>query len=102
MNRIAITEHYFFTATKKQYMLYHCGEREKVDIKTRTSTGEMKQFAVVIGYYETLAELLKGCKKHMLRNMIANGEVETLDEVINAINDIQERENTLLEKVKDF
>ena len=40
-SKIKITDNFYFTADSDQYILMECGEREKIDRKTRKPTGEI-------------------------------------------------------------
>ena len=40
-NMIPLVEDYYFSADENQYILYRCGKRDKIDIKTKKSTGEI-------------------------------------------------------------
>ena len=44
---IPLVEDYYFSADENQYILYRCGKRNKIDIKTKKSTGEVIDFTEV-------------------------------------------------------
>ena len=101
-NKITISDHYFFTADEYQYILYNCGEREKINIRTKKPTGEIAYYENVVGYYGTIGNLLKACKSHALKFRVLNGELKTINDAIDEMQRLQEIEDKLLEKLKDI
>ena len=99
-NKITISDHYFFTADEYQYILYNCGEREKIDIRTKKPTGETVYYENVVGYYSTVDSLIKGCKGHALRTKILNGELKTIDDVLKETQRLQDELEEILNKVE--
>ena len=99
-NKITISDHYFFTADEYQYILYNCGEREKIDVKTQKPTGEIGYYENVVGYYATIDSLIKGCKGHALRTKILNGELKTIDDVLKESQKMLNKLKEILSKVE--
>ena len=54
-NMIPLVEDYYFSADENQYILYRCGKRNKIDIKTKKATGEIIDFTEAVGFYTTLS-----------------------------------------------
>ena len=99
-NKITISDHYFFTSDEYQYILYNCGEREKIDVKTKKPTGEIAYYENVVGYYATIDILIKGYIGHALRTKILNGELKTIDDVLKETQRLQDELNEILSKVE--
>lgn len=68
-----------------QYILLECGQREKIDIRTKQGTGEVGDYETIIGYYGSMAALMKAARGHLIRQSIADGTVDTIDDVLSAI-----------------
>ena len=93
---IHIVDKYYFTADDTQYILYEKGEREKIDIKTKKSTGIIAPYSITLGYYSTLENLLKAMSRKILREKIQNDEIATWKETVQAVQDLYEQEKELL------
>lgn len=87
-NMIPLVEDYYFSADENQYILYRCGKRNKIDIKTKKSTGEVIDFTETVGFYTTIFSMLKGCVRECNRRKIQNGEISNLKDCIKHIDDI--------------
>ena len=87
-NMIPLVEDYYFSADENQYILYRCGKRNKIDIKTKKATGEIIDFTEAVGFYTTLSSMLKGCVRECNRRKIQNGEISNLKDCIKNIDDI--------------
>ena len=87
-NMIPLVEDYYFSADENQYILYRCGKRDKIDIKTKKSTGEVIDFTETVGFYTTIFSMLKGCVRECNRRKIKNGEISNFKDCIKKIYDI--------------
>ena len=101
-NKIKITDNFYFTADSDQYILVECGEREKIDRKTRKPTGEIGQYEDIIGYYSSIEALIRGCRKIMVREKVSEGSLTTIDDIIDYMNNINDRLDNILSKVEDY
>ena len=99
-NKVVISDHYFFTADEYQYILYNCGEREKIDVKTKKPTGEIAYYENVVGYYANGESLIKGFIGHALRTKILNGELKTIDDILKESQKMLNKLNKILSKVE--
>ena len=88
---VKINDKLFFTANRTQYILY-----EKCT-RTDPETGEEIEDKNTIGYYATIASLLRGAKSYILRKKIFECDIKTLDEVIAEIERLNSEEKKLLE-----
>ena len=90
-NMIPLVEDYYFSADENQYILYRCGKRDKIDIKTKKSTGEIIDFTEIVGFYTTLSAMLKGCVRECNMRKIQNGEINSLKDCIDHIESVYEK-----------
>lgn len=79
-----------------------CGRRKKIDIKTKKPTGEIVNYEDVLGYYSSLDALIRGCRKIMVREKIADSTLTTIDDVLDYMNNINNRLDDILSKIKDY
>lgn len=86
MNKIHICGNLYFRADSMQYILLECGQREKIDIRTKQGTGEVGDYETILGYYGNLSALMKSARGYVIRQEIIDGSVTTLDEILTAIN----------------
>ena len=84
-NLIHLVENYYFTADSHQFILMECGVRKKIDIKTKQATDEDKNYQNILGYYNTLSSLLKGCVSYDIKNKINTKDITTLSDCLNRI-----------------
>lgn len=94
-NMIPLVEDYYFTADENQYILYRCGKRDKIDIKTKRPTGEIIDFADTVGFYTTLSSMLKSCVVACNRRKVQNGEIGSLKDCVEQMNNMYERIESL-------
>ena len=92
---IPLVEDYYFSADENQYILYRCGKRNKIDIKTKKSTGEIIDFTDTVGFYTTIFSMLKGCVRECNRRKIQNGEISSMKDCI-------ENMDNMYEKIEDL
>lgn len=90
-NIIPLVEDYYFSADENQYILYRCGKRNKIDIKTKKSTDEIIDFTETVGFYTTLSAMLKGCVRECNMRKIQNGEISSLKECIECMDSMYEK-----------
>ncbi len=101
-NKIKITDNFYFTADSDQYILVECSEREKIDRKTRKPTGEIGQYEDILGYYSSIEVLIRGCRKIMVREKVSDGSLDTIDDIVGYMNNINDRLDNILSKVEDY
>lgn len=101
-NKVIISDSYYFTADDNQYILYEYGKREKIDIKTKKKTGEVVDYETVVGYYGTIEALINGCKNNALRRKVSEGEITTINGIVDFISNFSENMDKLLEKIKGY
>lgn len=85
MNKIHICGDLYFRADSMQYILLECGQREKIDIRTKQGTGEVGDYETIIGYYGSMAALMKAARGYLIRQGIVDGSVGTIDDILLAI-----------------
>lgn len=84
-NGVHICDGLYFRADSMQYILLECGQREKIDIRTKQGTGEVGDYETIIGYYGSMAALMKAARGYLLRQSIADSTVNTIDDILTAI-----------------
>ena len=84
-NGVHICGDLYFKADSMQYILLECGQREKIDIRTKQGTGEVGDYETIIGYYGNMAALMKAAKGYLIRQSIADGTVDMIDDILSAI-----------------
>lgn len=85
MNKIHICGNLYFRADSMQYILLECGQREKIDIRTKQGTGEVGDYETIIGYYGNMAALMKAARGYLTRQSITDSTVDTIDDILMAI-----------------
>lgn len=90
-NMIPLVEDYYFTCDDKQYILFQCGKRNKIDIKTKKPTDEMIDFTDIVGYYDKLSTMLKACVRHYNLRQVQSGNVHTLNDCIKQVEELYSR-----------
>lgn len=101
-SKIKITNNFYFTADTDNYVLLECGQRKKIDIKTKKPTDEIVDYEDVLGYYSSLEALIRGCRKIMVREKIADDTLTTINDILDYMNDINNRLDEILSKVEDY
>lgn len=101
-SKIRITNNFYFTADTDNYVLLECGQRKKIDIKTKKPTGEIVDYEDVLGYYSSLEALIRGCRKIIIREKIADDTLTTINDILDYMNDINNRLDEILSKVEDY
>lgn len=85
MAKIHIGGSLYFTADTMNYILYECGEREKIDIRTKKPTGEMTEYETILGYYGDIGAMVRGARNYTLRKKIIGGELRDIEAVVDEI-----------------
>lgn len=81
-NGVHICGDLYFKADSMQYILLECGQREKIDIRTKQGTGEMTEYETIVGYYGTIDACINGARNCAIRKKIASGEIGNIDKLI--------------------
>lgn len=102
IGKIKITDNFYFTADSDQYILIECGKREKIDRKTRKPTGEIMDYEDTIGYYSSIEALIRGCRKIMVREKVSDGSLDTIDDIVGYMNNINDRLDEILSKIENY
>lgn len=92
---IPLIDGYYFSCDEYQYVLYYCGTRNKIDVKTKKQTGEMIEFTDTIGFYTDLKTLLKACVKHSNMAQIRSGNITSLEDCISRLEDMYSKIESL-------
>ena len=96
---IKLVDKYFMTADSNQYILWECGKRPKIDIKTKKPTNEIVDYEEQVGYYATISGLIKGLINHAGREKAASDEFKSLKELIDYLSDLEEK---IIDATKGF
>lgn len=91
---IKLTDKYYIHAERSQYILCELSKREDPE------TGEIEDDRRIIGYYATIASLLKGFKSYLLRKKIAEYQITTIDELIKEVQRLNDEESKLLSSLE--
>lgn len=101
-NKIKITGKYYFAADSDQYVLLECGERDKINIKTKKPTGEIAKYEDILGYYSSLDALIRGCRRIIIREKVKDGSLASVDAILDYMNTINNKLDNILSKVEDY
>ena len=85
INYIPLIDNYYFSADSNNYILYYFNRRNKTDIKTKTQTDEILETYDMIGFYSDLESLIKATIKYINRDIVTEGQVNTLKECVQQI-----------------
>ena len=88
---ITITDGWSFTADENQYVLVHTFMREKQDFKTRKGTGEMVERREEVGYFKTVTAMLRRLAEILVREKIAEGQIQTIGDYIDELERIEKK-----------
>lgn len=97
VNYIPLIKDYYFSADDNQYILYQKNIRNKIDFSTKKVLDEMVESMDIIGYYTSLSGLMQSCIINLNRNSISDGDIKTLKECIEQINNAYEEIKSKLE-----
>lgn len=88
---IIITDGWSFTADENQYILVHTYMKPKVDFKTRKPTGEVVEKREEVGYFQTVTAMLRRLAQILVREKIAEGQIQTIRDYINELERIEKK-----------
>ncbi len=99
MAKIHLVDNLYFKSDSMNYILLECGNKEKIDLRTKQGTGEFGDYETVLGYYGSFEALVKGAMRVALKRDIAEDRLTTLGEVLQRIQELDKIGNELL---KDY
>ena len=88
---IIITDGWSFTADENQYNLVHTIMKPKVDFKTRKPTGVMVEKREEVGYFKTVTAMLRRLAEILVREKIADGQIQTVRDYIDELERIEKK-----------
>jgi hypothetical protein len=88
---IIITDGWSFTADENQYILVHTYMKPKVEFKTRKPTGEVVEKREEVGYFKTVAAMLRRLAEILVREKIAEGQIQTIRDYISELERIEKK-----------
>lgn len=88
---VTIIDGWHFTIDEHQYILIHQYMREKLDFKTRKGTGEMVEKREEVGYFQTVTAMLRRLAEILVREKIADGQIQTIREYIGELERIEKK-----------
>lgn len=88
---ITITDGWSFTADENQYILIHTYLKERIDFKTRKGTGEMVEKREEVGYFKTVTAMLRRLAEILVREKIADGQIQTVRDYIDELERIEKK-----------
>lgn len=88
---IIITDGWSFVADENQYILVHTYMKPKVDFKTRKPTGEMVEKREEVGYFQTVTAMLRRLAEILVREKIAEGQIQTIRDYISELERIEKK-----------
>lgn len=98
---IKIIDGYGFDQDRNGITLFEIGQRESVIQRTKIKTGEIKDYADVLGYYSTMSAMLESCLKHATRRTAEREQVKTIGEYINIMQRIKNEIIKAAERLPD-
>lgn len=96
INYIPLTDNYYYSADDNNYILYYFNRREKIDITTKKSTGEILETYDFVGYYSKFTTLIEATVTYLNRTAISEGEIKTLKDCVQQIKTTTEKLMALL------
>lgn len=88
MAKIHLVDNLYFKSDSMNYILLECGNKEKIDLRTKQGTGEFGDYETVLGYYGSFEALIKGTMRVALKRDIAEDRLTTLNEVLQRIEEL--------------
>lgn len=82
LGKIRITDHYYYTVDSfGNHIPYWIGVKEKMVLgKKGVGTGQFREVAEAIGFYNSLEGMAKACIKDAAYHKIEVGEIHTIEE----------------------
>ena len=77
--------------TKSSYDFNCIFMREKQDFKTRKGTGEMVEKREEVGYFKTVTAMLRRLAEILVREKIADGQIQTIRDYIDELERIEKK-----------
>lgn len=87
---VSIIDGWSFDVDDHQYILIHSYTREKLDFKTKQGTGEMVEKREEVGYFMTVAAMLRRLAEILAREKIVDGQIKTIRNFIDELERIEE------------
>lgn len=88
---VSIIDGWSFDVDDHQYILIHSYTREKLDFKTKQGTGEMVEKREEVGYFTTVTAMLRRLAEILVREKIAEGQIQTIRDYINELERIEKK-----------
>ena len=88
---IDIIDGWAFNIDEHQYVLVHTYIKERIDFKTRKGTGEMVEKSEEVGYFSTVEAMLRRLAEILVREKIADGQIQTIREYIGELERIEKK-----------
>lgn len=89
--KVKIIDDWSFEVDENQYILLHEYMREKLDFKTRKPTCEMIEKCDEVGYFKTVAAMLRRLAEILAKEKIAGGQIQTIREYIDELERIEKK-----------
>lgn len=91
INYIHLISNFYYTANSDQYILVQKVTKNRCEGKTKVPTGETYEGYTNSRYFTTLIPLLDSCITQLNRQLIDSGEITTLKQCVEQINDTRQR-----------
>jgi hypothetical protein len=88
---VGIIDGWSFDVDDHQYILIHSYTREKLDFKTKQGTGEMVEKREEVGYFMTVTAMLRRLAEILVREKIADGQIQTIRDYIDELERIEKK-----------
>ena len=88
---VDIIDGWSFKVDEYQYTLVHTYTREKLDFKTRKPTGEGGEKREEVGYFKTVTAMLRRLAEILVREKIADGQIQTIRDYISELEQIEKK-----------
>lgn len=88
---VQIINGWSFDSDDNQYILVHTFMKPKVDFKTRKPIGEMVEKREEVGYFQTVTAMLRRLAEILVREKIAEGQIQTIRDYIHELERIEKK-----------